>query len=120
MPEPVSIGVGVLTWEYAVKPIVDSIKKEYGEEAKKLLKQNFHKAIAKLPFKMQEAEVIEAEILNADQSILTDEKKFLDFFQNNEQINKIMIEVNKRESNLNIQVDKGIGYIETMHGDINF
>lgn len=88
MPEPVTLGAGALIWEYAVKPVAKSIEKEYGEETKKLLKTGIGKVFDKLPFKRNELEVIEAEIVDADIEVLTDEKKFLAFIQNNIQIKK--------------------------------
>ena len=120
MPEPITLGASALIWEYALKPIVDDIKKEYGTEAKKLLKSGIEKALAKLSFQKKELEVIEAEIVEADTAILTDEKKFLEFFENNKQISDVIIESNSRNKNIDIKVEKGIGYINTMNGDISF
>ncbi|HFU75564.1 MAG TPA: hypothetical protein ENK66_04885 [Arcobacter sp.] len=119
--EPVSTSlIGVAIWEYALKPVVDSIRKEYGEETKKLLKSSLNKAFEKLPFQKKELELIETEIVEADISILTDEKKFLEFFEKNKQISDVIIESNSRNKNIDIKVEKGVGYIETMNGDISF
>ncbi len=116
MPEPITLGAGALIWEYAVKPVANSIKKEYGEETKKLLKSSIGKVFDKLPFKRKELEVIEAEIVDADIEVLTDEKKFLDFIQNNIQIenslallkkthtDKIVLNSFKKISNSTIKV----------------
>jgi len=120
MPEPITLGTGALIWEYALKPITDSIKKEYGEETKKLLKSGIEKAFEKLPFNKKELEVIETEIIEADITILSDEKKFLEFLKNNKQISDVIIESNSRNKNIDIKIEKGIGYIETMTGDISF
>ncbi len=120
MPEPITLGAGALVWEYAVKPVADSIKKEYGEETKKLLKSGIEKALEKLPFKKKEREIIEAEVVEADMAILTDENKFLDFFERNKQISDVIIEYNSRNKNIDIKVEKGVGYIETMNGNISF
>ena len=120
MPEPITLGASALIWEYALKPIADDIKKEYGAEAKKLLKSGMEKALSKLPFQKSELEVIEAEIIKADTAILTDEKKFLEFFENNKQISDVIIESNSRNKTIVNNVGKGVGYIETMNGDMNF
>ena len=104
--EPVSIGLGALAWEYGVKPVVDSLKKEYGETVKVQLKNGLSKAFNKLPFQKHELEIIEAEIIDADVAVLTDEKKFLDFIQSNTQIQELMDEVTKREPNINIVIEK--------------
>ncbi|WP_456373845.1 hypothetical protein [Methanocaldococcus sp.] len=120
MPEPITLGTGALIWEYALKPIADSIKKEYGEETKKLLKSGIEKAFEKLSFQKKELELIEAEIVKADADILTDESKFLEFFKNNKQISDVIIESNSRNKNIDIKVEKGVGYIDTMNGDMNF
>ena len=58
MAEPISIGIGLALWEYAVKPIVDSAKKEYGEGVKEKLKSSVKTALSKLPFKQNEIEII--------------------------------------------------------------
>ena len=120
MPEPITLGAGALIWEYALKPIADSIKKEYGEETKKLLKSGIGKALEKLPFQKKELEAIEAEIVEADKVILTNKSKFLEFFEKNKQISDVVIEANSRNKNIDIKVEKGVGYIETMNGDISF
>lgn len=121
MPELItSATAGALIWEYALKPIADSIKKEYGEETKKLLKSGIVKALEKFPFQKKELEVIEAELVEADITILTDENNFLEFLKQNKQINDVIIESNSRNKNTHIKVEKGVGYIETMNGDISF
>jgi len=109
--EPLSIGIGTLAWEYGVKPALDSAKKEYGEEAKKLIKSGLSKVWQKLPFTKQEQEVIEAEIVDIDVEVLSDEKKFLEFIQNNNQIQELMTEVTKREPNINIVIEKSYNEI---------
>ena len=114
--EPITIVI----WEYGIKPILDNLKKEYGEEGKKLIKSGLSKAWQNIPFTKQEQEVIEAEIVGIDVEILSDEKKFLEFLENNKKINDILIEVNNRNKNIDIKVEKGVGYIETMNGNISF
>ncbi len=104
--EPVSIGLGGLAWEYGLKPVVDSIKKEYGESAKTQLKAGLAKVFDKLPFKKSELEIIEVEIVDAGQEVLTDKKKFLDFMQDNARIQELMNKVIKREPDINIVIEK--------------
>ncbi len=120
MAEPASTAIGLLIWEYALKPTVDSIKKEYGDETKKLLKSGIKKAFGKLPFQKKELEIIETEIINTDIEVLTNQKKFLSFLENNRQINDVLVEVKNRNKNIDIKVEKGVGYIDIMNGDISF
>ncbi len=110
--EPISTtAISLALWEVAVKPVVKSVQKEYGEEAKKLLKSSFSKAWQKLPFTRQEQEVIEAEIIDANIEVLSDEKRFLEFIQNNNQIQELMKELVKREPNINIVIEKSYNEI---------
>ena len=109
--EPVSIGLGALAWEYGVKPVVDSLKKEYAETVKVQLKNGLSKAFDKLPFLKYELEIIEAEIVDADVTVLTNENKFLDFIQSNTQIQELMSEVSKRDPNINIVIEKSYNEI---------
>jgi len=120
MPEPITVGIGALIWKIAIEPVVESIEKEYGDEAKKLLKSGMEKALAKLPFQKKELEIIEAEILEADMAILTDENKFLEFFKNNKQISDVIIESNSRNKTITNNVKNGIGYVETLNGGFHF
>lgn len=122
MPEPITLGAGALIWEYALKPIADSIKKEYGEETKKLLKSGIEKAFEKLPFQKKELEVIEAEIIDADVTTLTNKSEFLEFIQDNHQIADILNEVSKREPNINIVIEKSYNeiLIDGNNNSINF
>lgn len=84
MPEPVSVGIGMLTWEYVVKPVADSIKKEYGEETKNLLKRGLSKVSEKLPFGRNDNEAIECEIIEAIESKeIIDEKSMIEFLEKN-------------------------------------
>ena len=106
MPEPITLGASALIWKIAVEPVVKSIEKEYGDEVKKLLKSGIGKALERLPFQKKELEVIEAEIVGADESVLIDKKKFLEFIQNNNKIQELMREMEKRESNINIVIEQ--------------
>jgi len=103
MPEPISIGIGLSLWEYAVKPVVDSAKKEYGESLKEKLKGSVKIALSKLPFKKNELEVIEAEIIDNEDSLLSDKDRFLEFINSNQNINQIIESINQREPNINIE-----------------
>lgn len=119
--EPISTaGIGVLAWEHAVKPIVKSIEKEYGDKTKELLKTGLEKVFNKLPLQKKDIEVIEAEIINVDAETLLDREKFLKFLENSKQIGDVLIESNSRNKNIDIKVEKGVGYIGTMNGDISF
>jgi len=103
MPEPISIGIGLALWEYAVKPVVDSAKKEYGESLKEKLKDSVKTVLSKLPFKKNELEVIEAEIIDNEDSLLSDKDRFLEFINNNRNISQIIESINQREPNINIE-----------------
>ena len=109
--ESATLGLGVLAWEYGVKPVVDSLKKEYGETVKIQLKSALSKAFHKLPFKKNELEIIEAEIIEADVSVLGDKEKFLEFIQENTQIQELMNEVSQREPNINVVIEKSYNEI---------
>lgn len=111
MPEPITLGAGALIWEYAVKPVVKSIEKEYGEETKKLLKSGIGRVFEKLPFQKKELEVIEAEIIDTDLTTLTNKSKFLKFIAENQEIANILNEVSKREPNINISIEKSYNEI---------
>jgi len=111
MAEPITLGAGALIWEYGLKPIADSIKKEYGEETKKLLKSGIEKVFEKLPFYKKEVEIIEAEIIDTDVITLTDKSKFLEFIQNNQQIVDILNEANNREPNISVVIEKSYNEI---------
>jgi len=119
--EPVTTtAITLALWEHAVKPVVKSIEKEYGDETKKLLKSGINKALQKFSLKKEEIELIEAEVIDTNKEILTDEKKFLKFFEKNKQISDVIIESNSRNKTIVNNVGKGVGYIKTMNGDMNF
>lgn len=115
--EPITAAIlGSVLWENLGQPVLDKAKEQYSEK----VLEKIDGVLAKLPFKKKELELIEAEIIDADIGLLTDKKNFIEFIQNNQKINEILSEVNKREQNINIKVEKGIGYIDTMNGDISF
>ena len=101
MAEPIIMTTGALLWEFVLKPIADSIKKEYGDETKKLLKNSLKEAWQKLPFSKQEIELIEAEIIEADIEVLSDEKRFLEYIENS---SKIPNELKQNTYNFNDKV----------------
>jgi len=109
--EPITLGLGALAWEYGVKPVVDSLKKEYGETVKIQIKSGLSKAFDTLPFNKNELEIIEAEIIEADVSILEDKETFLEFIQENTQIQELMNEVSQREPNINVVIEKSYNEI---------
>lgn len=88
--EVISSSIAVLIWEYALKPIADSIKKEYGDESKKLLKLLITNVLSKEKIAPKELEIIEAEILNAPVDVLSDREKFLEYIEGNKNIPNII------------------------------
>ena len=113
--EPVTaVAVGKLLWDYFGKPILDSAKEQYGDK----ILEKLDGALSKFKFKRKELEVIEAELVEADKEVFQDEKSLITFLENNEKINEVLKQLNKRGSNINIKVKKGVGYIEKA-GDIN-
>ena len=107
MAEPISMSAGALIWEFVLKPIVDDIKKEYGSETKKLLKESLNKLFKKLPFSKKEIELIETEIIEADIKVLSDKKRFLKYLQNNQTIQNIL-----NQSTYNIGENYGVQHNE--------
>ena len=88
--EIISSSIAVLVWEYALKPIADSIKKEYGDESKKLLKSLVSNVLSNEKIEPKELEIIEAEILNAPADILSDREKFLEYIEGNKNIPNVI------------------------------
>lgn len=115
--EPISAAVvGKILWDNLGQPVLEKAKEQYAEK----FLEKFNSALSKLPFKKKELEVIAAEIINAKIENVNDEKKFLMFMETNQKIVEVLSEVNQREKNININVGKGVGYIDTMNGDMNF
>ena len=108
--------VGKFLWDNIGKVILDKAKERYSEK----LLEKIENILSKIPFNKKEFEIIETEIVNADMDTFKNEDSFLEYIDNNEKIIKILNELNKREYTINIQVEKGIGYIHTNTGDINF
>jgi len=103
--EPVSTTISVLVCEYALKPIADSIKREYGDETKKLLKGLVNNVLTKEKLDSKAMEVIEAEIVEADIEVLSDKDKFLAFMANNHKIKTIensFIDVDNSKIDINL------------------
>lgn len=106
--EPITTSLSILIWEYALKPIADSIKKEYGDETKKLLKSLVNNVLTKEKLDTKAMEVIEAEIVEADSEILSDREKFLAFMASNVKVKTIessFIDID----NADIDIDLGEG-----------
>ena len=115
--EPITAAIlGSVLWDNLGQPVLDKAKEKYSEK----VLEKIDAVLVKLPFKKKERELIEAEIMNADKKLLTDKKNFIEFIQNNQRINEVLSIVNKREQSININVEKGIGYIDKMNGDISF
>jgi len=109
--EVVSSSVAILVWEYALKPVVDSIKKEYGNETKKLLKSLVHNILEKEKIEPKELDIIEAEIINAPADVLSDKEKFLEFVRSNENI--------KDEYKVNITINGDVkGVVNAQSGSV--
>lgn len=91
--EPVTTtALGITLWEYLGKPIVDKVKDKYSE-------QIINKALNILKIK-DEKKVIETELLECDASILTNEAKFLEFINENKNIQELL----KQENYTNITI----------------
>lgn len=115
--EPITtVLVGKILWDNLGQPLLDKAKEKYAEE----LLGKIETTLSKIPFNKQELEIIEAEIINTDNEIFNDEKSFLQYIENNQKIVEVVKQLNQREPNIHIQVEKGIGYIHTNTGDINF
>lgn len=114
--EPITTAIiGMFIWENLGQPILEKAKDEYAGQ----LLGKLESALKNIPFNKKDLEVLEAEIVTADNDILTDKDKFLEYIQNNPKIHELIANINKRET-INIKVDKGVGYIGTMNGDISF
>ena len=83
--EPVTTtALGITLWEYLGKPIVDKVKDKYSE-------QMVNKALDILKIK-DDKKVIETELLECDDSILSNETKFLEFIKENKNIQNLLNE----------------------------
>jgi len=104
--ELITTAIALELSKQAINPIIKSIEKEYGEKTKELLKAGIKKVLQKFSLKKEEVVLIETEIVEANTSILTDENKFLEFFENNNKIQELMRKIEKREPNINIVIEK--------------
>jgi len=106
--EVASSSVAILVWEYALKPVVDSIKKEYGNETKELLKSLVHNILEKEKIEPKELEIIEAEIINAPADVLSDKESFLEFVKSNKKFKEISTSLNEiKDSKIDIALGEG-------------
>jgi anaerobic ribonucleoside-triphosphate reductase len=101
-------------WEYLGEPIVDKIKDNYAEKVLVAVK----KLQSKFSLNKEEKEIIETEIIDVDFKNIQTKEDFIEFIDKNEKIQRIINTLNQK--NINIKVEKGVGYISTMNGDINF
>ncbi|HIP11850.1 MAG TPA: hypothetical protein EYG73_03925 [Arcobacter sp.] len=115
--EPITtIQVGKIIWDNLGQPLLDKAKEKYAEE----FLGKIDNVLSAIPFKKQELKIIETEIIHAEIDTFKDEKSFLEYIDNNQKIIEVLKLLNEREPNINIQVEKGIGYIHTNTGNINF
>ena len=115
--EPITtVLVGKILWDNLGQPLLDKAKEKYAEE----LLEKIENTLSKIPFNKQELQVIEEEIINPDIETFQDEKSFLEYIENNQKIAEVVKQLNQREPNINVQDEKGIGYIHTNTGNINF
>jgi predicted RNA binding protein with dsRBD fold (UPF0201 family) len=103
-------------WEYLGEPIVDKIKDNYAEKVLVAI----GKLQSKFSLNKEEKETIETEIIDVNFENIQTKEDFIEFINKNERIQKILYTLNQNQKNINIKVEKGVGYIGTMNGDINF
>jgi hypothetical protein len=89
--------LGITLWEYLGKPIVAKVKDKYSEKM-------LDTALSILKIKDDDKKVIKTELLKCDESILTNKTKFLEFINENNNIQELL----KQEHYTNI----------TIHGDV--
>ncbi len=92
--EPITTtALGTTLWEYLGKPIIEKIKDKYSEKM-------LDSALAVLKIK-DDKKVIKTELLKCDESILTNETKFLEFINKNKNIQELL----KQNNNTNIIIN---------------
>ena len=115
--EPITTAIiGKIIWDNLGQPILDKTKEKYADK----LLEKIDNTLSRLPFKKEQLQIIEAEIINTGVEILSSENQFLEFINNNQKIIEILEELNNTKQDINIKVDKGVGYINTMNGDMSF
>lgn len=115
--EPVTTTVlGIALWEYLGEPIIDKAKDKYAEE----ILNRIDSVLSKFSFNSKEKEIIEVEIIESNVSEIENKEALINFMNKNENILNALNSLNQRETQINIKVDKGVGYINTMNGDISF
>lgn len=91
--EPITTtALGITLWEYLGKPIVDKVKDKYSEKI-------IDKALTVLKVK-DDKKVIEAELLKCEDSVLSNKAKFLEFINENKNIQELL----KQENYTNITI----------------
>lgn len=103
-------------WEYLGEPIVDKIKDNYAEKVLFAIS----KLQSKFSLNKEEKKIIETEIIDVNFENVQTKEDFIEFIDKNERIQKFLYTLNQNQKNINIKVEKGVGYIGTMNGDINF
>ena len=69
MAEPINSAFAVSLWEFVVKPIVDSIKKEYGDKTKEVIKTKLKDFFERIKMSSEDKKLIEIEIVKADDDV---------------------------------------------------
>jgi len=103
-------------WEYLGEPIVDKIKDNYAEKVLFAISE----LQSKFSLNKEEKEIIETEIIDVNFENIQTKEDFIEVIAKNERIQKTLYTLNQNQKNINIKVEKGVGYIGTMNGDINF
>ncbi len=115
--EPITTAfLGKILWDNLLQPVLDKSKEQY---AHKLL-EKIENTLSSVPFKKEQIKLIEAELINTNEKVLSSEVQFLEFVKNNKKIIEILNEVNISTQDIKIKVDKGVGYINNMNGNMSF
>ena len=89
MAEPINSAFAVSLWEFVVKPIVDSIKKEYGDKTKEVIKTKLKDFFERIKMSSEDKKLIEIEIVKADDDVLSNKDKFVEYFTKKDSIGYI-------------------------------
>jgi len=113
--------LGMILWDTLGKPIVEKVQKEYYS---KWVISKVGEALSKLPFKKEEKDIIEAEILNCDQEIIEDKDKFLEYIKQNPKIQNIFKQStytfnDKVYGNIIDKVESGANVTTNYHFDVH-
>ncbi len=90
--EPISAGIiGMFIWENLGQPILEKAKDEYSGQVLGKLES----ALNRFSLKKKDLEILEAEIVAADNDVLTDKDKFLEYIKNNPKIQELITSLNQ-------------------------